>query len=123
MTNTQKLSKYGGGTDCSSPIRFANENKWKVDNFILVSDNESWVGRGGMGHTAYEWTKLRNRCPNAKLVNIDLQPYGTTQVKDQKSEVLNCGGFSDSLWTIIDNFLNREENKNFVEVIENYISL
>ena len=40
------------------------------------------------------WEKLKQRNPQAKLVCIDIAPYGTTQAKE-RDDVLNIGGFSD----------------------------
>ncbi|EAY3190832.1 ribonucleoprotein [Salmonella enterica subsp. enterica serovar Typhimurium] len=36
---------------------------------------------------------------------IDLLPYGTTQAAE-RSDILNVGGFSDEVFTVIDNFVN-----------------
>ncbi len=38
--------------------------------------------------------------PKAKLVCIDLQPYGTTQAAD-RDDVLNVGGFSDQVFDLL----------------------
>ena len=41
--------------------------------------------------------------PEAKLVCIDVQPYGTTQAMD-RGDVLNVGGFSDQVFDVIAGF-------------------
>jgi 60 kDa SS-A/Ro ribonucleoprotein len=80
------------------------------DLLIYVSDNESWLDsprHGGFGGsrtaTMTEWTNYKARNPKAKLVCIDIQPYGTTQATEQP-DVLNIGGFSDRVFDVIAEF-------------------
>ena len=118
MTNAQKLSEHGGGTDCSCGLRYLNTNGYKADNVIMISDNESWVQQNrGYGSTPMnaEWVALRKRNPEAKLVCLDIQPSTTTQVMDAKS-VMNCGGFNDGVFQVIADFFNGD-NVNFVQTI------
>lgn len=119
MTNASKLAQYGGGgTDCSLPFAWLNKQRVKVDNIILVSDNESWAGYGGRGGACAEWCKYSGSHKNAKLVNIDIQAYATTQVPDMDSKVMNIGGFSDAVFTVLEEFFKRDPHTNFVSVIE-----
>lgn len=106
MTNAAKLSAIGGGgTNCSAPLALLNKRKAEGDLVIFVSDYESWVdasqGRGTA--TMAEWQRFKARNPAAKLVCIDLQPYGTTQAKE-RTDILNIGGFSDSVFDVIARF-------------------
>jgi len=106
MTNAQALAKIGGGgTNCSAPIALLNRERALVDLVILVSDNESWVDarRSGATQTLREWEVLKKRNPNARLVCIDIQPYTTTQAAE-RADVLNVGGFSDAVFTMVANF-------------------
>ena len=63
-----------------------------------------------------EWRKLRARCPQAKLVCIDIAPYTTTQAPDLGSEILNIAGYSDTCFKVIDVFL-RGNPQGWVESI------
>ena len=106
MTNAAKLAAVGGGgTNCSAPLAQLNRQRAAVDLVILVSDNESWVdaNRRGATQTMVEWHVLKQRCPGAKLVCIDLQPYATTQAME-RADILNVGGFSDAVFKQIDRF-------------------
>lgn len=111
MTNAQKLANLPfGGTNCSAPLRHLNRIKAKGDVLIYVSDNESWIdtphyGRfGGSGtETMKEWNAFQSRNAGAKLVCIDIQPYGSTQAQE-RLDILNIGGFSDQVFEIIDLF-------------------
>jgi 60 kDa SS-A/Ro ribonucleoprotein len=104
--NSAKLASIGGGgTNVSAPLALLNRRKAKVDLVIIVSDNQSWVDANRYGATATmrEWERLKNRCPRAKLVCIDLQPYGTTQAISRK-DILNVGGFSDAVFETLSTF-------------------
>ncbi len=128
MTNAEKLAKLPcGGTNCSAPLEFLNRQNAKGDLVIYVSDNESWVdaphyGRFGGSATAtmQEWSKFRNRNPGARMVCIDIQPYGTVQAKERR-DILNIGGFSDQVFELIAEFANGNLNADhWIGVIENY---
>lgn len=113
ITNVNKLRALpSGGTNCSSVLRHLNERKVKgASAVIYLSDNQSWVDSNytyGQGTaTMQEWNEFRKRNPNAKLVCIDIQPYGTSQAKE-RPDVLNVGGFSDNVFTVVDLFLRNE---------------
>src|SRR5215831_17839137 len=106
MKNAAKLASVGGGgTNCSAPLRLLNQQNARGDLVIFVSDNESWVdaGRGRGTATMAEWNQFKQRNPNARLVCIDIQPYGTTQAQE-RSDILNVGGFSDQVFEIVAEF-------------------
>ena len=106
MTNAQALAAIGGGgTNCSAPLALLNKERAMVDLVILVSDNESWVdaNRRGATQTLREWELLKRRNPAARLVCIDLQPGATTQAAE-RHDILNVGGFSDAVFTLVSTF-------------------
>ena len=106
MTNAQALAAIGGGgTNCSAPLALLNKERAKVDLVILVSDNESWVDatRRGATQTMREWEALKQRNPQARLVCIDIQPFGTTQAAERR-DIMNVGGFSDAVFTMMASF-------------------
>jgi 60 kDa SS-A/Ro ribonucleoprotein len=106
MTNAKALAAIGGGgTNCSAPLAMLNKEGAKVDVVILVSDNESWVdaGRRGATQTMREWEVLKQRCPLARLVCIDIQPHGSSQAAERR-DIMNIGGFSDAVFTLVAQF-------------------
>jgi 60 kDa SS-A/Ro ribonucleoprotein len=110
LTNAVKLASIGGGgTNCSAPLAQLNAERAKVDLVVFVSDNQSWVDATRSGDTGLmrEWASLKARNPKAKLVCIDLQPYGTTQVVE-RLDVLNVGGFSDAVFQVVADFATGE---------------
>ena len=50
-----------------------------------------------------------------KLVCIDLQPYGTTLASD-RSDILNVGGFSDAVFSVVAAFLADDAGRFVAEV-------
>jgi 60 kDa SS-A/Ro ribonucleoprotein len=132
LSLAKRLAKYGGGgTDCSLPLAVAN-GKYANRRFagvVLVSDAESWVyagrvfGCGQQGATGVmqEWQKfvanqqrLGSRRP--KLVCIDLQAYTTAQAPE-RDDILNIGGFSDAVFSVVASFVNGDAGR-FVDEVE-----
>ncbi len=117
--NAAKLASIGGGTNVSAPLALLNAERAEVDLVVIVSDNESWVDatRGGATATMREWDQLARRNPGAKLVCVDIQPYGTTQAKG-RPDILNVGGFSDAVFDTIARFASRKTRDWVAEVNE-----
>ncbi|MBY0262981.1 MAG: hypothetical protein K2Q20_11590 [Phycisphaerales bacterium] len=110
MTNAQRLASLpSGGTNCSAPLAYLNERNLSGDLLIYVSDNESWIdgarGNGRSTATLELWQAFKRRNPRAKLVCLDVQPNATTQAPD-RGDILNIGGFADSVFSIIAEFNN-----------------
>ncbi|HET6495161.1 MAG TPA: RNA-binding protein [Thermoleophilia bacterium] len=113
MTNADKILRFGGGgTDLSAALRHLNAKGATGGLIVMVSDNESWVTRGGSRHHYYggtsvmeEFRDYQRRNPGAKMVCIDVQPYSTTQAPDAPNEIMNVGGFSDAVFKQIATFL------------------
>jgi 60 kDa SS-A/Ro ribonucleoprotein len=126
MTNAEKLSNLPcGGTNCSAPLRHLNNRRMTGDLVIYVSDNESWIdapcyGRfgGSATETMKEWARFRERSPQARMVCVDIQPYGTVQAKERE-DILNVGGFSDAVFNLVADFAEgRLSDDHWVGVIE-----
>jgi 60 kDa SS-A/Ro ribonucleoprotein len=120
MTNAERLASVGGGgTSVSAPLARLNAQKATGNLVVIVSDNESWVDAGARGTaTLREWNKFRERNPTARLVLLDLQPYGTTQAAERE-DILNIGGFSDQVFTVIAEFAaGRLHSDHWVSVID-----
>ena len=99
---------------------------------MLISDNESWVyrdqdfgfGRNGSTGVLTEWQEfVKNQVrlqgsefTGPRLVCIDLQPNTTAQAPD-RTDILNIGGFSDAVFSVIAAFLGNDAQR-FVTEIE-----
>ena len=128
LSLSERLARYGGGgTNCSIPLHEANTTyrNRKFAGCVLVSDNESWVGRGRYGSTGVmsEWqTFVKNQLrlgdhgiPAPKLVCIDIQPYGSTQAPE-RADILNIGGFSDAVFNVVASYLTGDASRFVAEV-------
>ena len=123
LRNAQKLSALpSGGTRCAAPLAALNRRKAEGDLVVFVSDSESWIDparqfRWGTEVLA-EWHQYRQRNPQAKLVCIDMQPYGSTQAPNRR-DILNVGGFSDAIFRVVADFAGGvETGDHWVDVIE-----
>jgi len=123
MTNAAKLAALPqGGTNCGAPLAHLNERRARGDMVIYVSDNQSWVDAGNAKArgtaTMVEWNRFKSRSPDARLVCVDIQPYGTTQTAE-RVDILNVGGFSDQVFETIAEFgAGRLAAEHWVSVIE-----
>ena len=126
MTNAHKLASLPcGGTNCSAPLHHLNQRQEQGDLVIYVSDNESWIDSrhygswgGGATQTMKQWEVFKQRNTKAKMVCIDIQPYGSTQAKE-RDDIINVGGFSDQVFMLIAAVANGESNAGyFVKQIE-----
>lgn len=121
MTNAEKLAAIGGGgTNCSAPLVMLNNQKVKADLVIFVSDYESWVDarKQGTSEMMRQWETFKRNNPRAKLVCLDIQPNRTTQAVE-RGDILNVGGFSDEVFTIMDRFTRGKlAPEHWVSVIE-----
>ncbi len=121
MKNAQKLAAIGGGgTNCSAPLAQLADARAKVDTLILVSDNESWIDaqRRGASETMRQWDRIKRLNPEARMVCIDIQPYGTTQAQE-RADILNIGGFGDAAFDVIAQFARGSyDAQRWVDAIE-----
>lgn len=116
--NAAKLAAVGGGgTNVSAPLALLNRERARVDTVVIVSDNESWVDRSRRGATATmaEWNRLKARNPGARLICIDIQPYGSTQAKDRE-DIMNVGGFTDAVFDAMARFASGQA-RDWVEIV------
>ncbi len=124
LTNAEKLAAVGGGgTNCSAPLAWLNRKGVKADLIWYVSDNQSWVDHpesyyGGTQATGTmaEFSSLKKRHAQAKLVLLDIQPYSTTVAHD-RSDILNIGGFSDHVFDIVAGFAKLSDSFFIVDEI------
>jgi 60 kDa SS-A/Ro ribonucleoprotein len=122
-----RLARFGGGgTNCALPLAEANRT-YRDRAFagcVLISDNESWIGAGRHGATGVltEWqhfvksqVRLQGEMAGPKLVCIDVQPSLTTQAPE-RSDILNVGGFSDAVFSVVASFLGAGPSRFVAEV-------
>ena len=91
---------------------------------ILISDDESWTNPGThwSTQTLQAWDLFKRRIRNARMVCLDIQPYGTVQAPPDR-DILHVGGFSDRVFDVIRSFLEASGDANhWVREIERVAS-
>lgn len=135
VTNANKLVHEGdvvGHGTCALEAMNVFNHKGKFDFIVFVSDCQSWIetamkrgyylGSKGTGlMDAWEAQRVKNK--KAKLAEINVQPYGDTQADSNRKDILNVGGFNDSVFDVLAEFAVRDENVRFVDIIEKTIQL
>lgn len=114
VTNARAIAANGGGTAVQVGLNFIRKNNCRAKTVIIVSDNMSWINgshysnsyRGMDTPAQEEWNKYSNYdVKGSRLVCIDLQPNTNVQIKDSH-RVLNIGGFTDSVFNVVEAFVN-----------------
>jgi 60 kDa SS-A/Ro ribonucleoprotein len=105
IANAKTLASLpSGGTNCSAPLKKLADSRERVDLVVIVSDNQSWMdSQPGATATMKEWSRVKAINPAARLVCVDIQPYGTAQAKERE-DILNIGGFSDAVFGLVADF-------------------
>lgn len=115
MNMHNREGEVGYSTNGHLVIRWALENKQKVDRFMFFSDNQIWnsharycddVLESRDVSTAYEeLLEYRQKVnPNARMYIFDLAGYGTTSFPEQDRRVVGIGGWSDKIFKFIKNY-------------------
>jgi len=119
ITIGRSINRSGGGTNLSAALDLIHLKfgAGGVDSVIFVSDYESWMDSTSQSYSgnllygtamARSWETVRHNNPKARMVCIDLVPNRTHQMPTGRSarpEVLNIGGFSDTVFEVMARFL------------------
>lgn len=129
LSEAERLARYGGGgTALSAALFAANMTKLKVNNVIVLSDQESWAdgthniiidGRAAPHGTRMmtEWEKLSNRNKGCKMVCVDIVPGTTHQTIEGRKDILHVSGWNDSVFRVIETYLNGDTDS-WLSIIE-----
>ncbi|HEX7243792.1 MAG TPA: TROVE domain-containing protein [Longimicrobiaceae bacterium] len=91
-----------GGTDCALPMLEATKGRWKVDTFVVYTDNETWAGSV---HPAQALREYRERTGiPAKLVVVGMASSGFTIADPEDAGMLDVVGFDASAPQLISDF-------------------
>lgn len=100
----KNLPADGGGTDASLPIKYATEQGWNVDAFILLTDNETWAGQQ---HPVQALDQFRRKTANAdaKLISVGMtaDQFSVADPKDPLQ--MDIVGFDTAAPSLISDFV------------------
>lgn len=106
----------GGGTNTGLVFEYAILEKKNYDRIIIISDNESWKhGWSDTPDTIFRKYKAINGA-DPFVYAIDIQGYGTTDIKPN-SKVFHLTGWSDRLLDFIGKV---EQGETLVDYIKSY---
>lgn len=121
MTNAQKLASLnGGGTNCSAALKHLNARNASGDLVVFVSDTDSWID-GNLSRQPNraavflkEWKMFCERNIKAQLVCLDIQPNRMIKTAEatEHGDILNVGGFSDDVFSVVSEFAAGRMNVN-----------
>lgn len=95
-------SKAGGGTDCSVPIRTAEEQRLEADVFIILTDSEHWAGE----HLTTCLNRYRQKInPQARCVVVAMCADKWSPLAPNDAGVLTVAGMDKDLPQVIGGFL------------------
>lgn len=103
LTNLSKLyaieGEVGYSTHGYKVLQWANRQKVSYDRIMIFTDEQMYGGS-----IQNEWTKYKNKNPNAKLYLFDLSGYGNTPLDTSKgSDVYIIAGWSDEVFKVMAN--------------------
>lgn len=91
-----------GGTDCSLPMVHALNNGMTIDQFVVLTDNETYAGKI---HPATALQKYRDLVvKDAKLVVVGMTSNGFTIADPQDRGMLDIAGISTDVPALISKF-------------------
>lgn len=95
-------SQIAGGTDTSMPIQYALANHLKVDTIMVLTDGQTWAGRGHPWQVMEVYRQRVN--PEAKLVTVAMTATGYSQAAPFDDKALDVSGFDAAVPQIIADF-------------------
>jgi len=92
-----------GTTNCAVPMIHALKRKIQVDVFVVITDNETWVGSI---HPHQALKQYRQQMGiNAKMIVVGMEAITGTIADPQDAGMLDVVGFDASLPAIMANFV------------------
>lgn len=100
------LAKTFGRTDCALPMVWAKENRINVDAFIVVTDNETWVGNI---HPSQALKQYREKTGiNSKQIVMAVVPNNFSIADPKDPNALDIAGFDTATPAVVSNFITGE---------------
>lgn len=91
-----------GGTDCSMPMVHAYEQKIPVDNFLVITDSETWAGTLHPSQALKNYRQKMGR--NAKLTVLAMTSSGFTIADPNDGGMMDIVGYDTAVPTLLTDF-------------------
>nr|KAG5707791.1 hypothetical protein BaRGS_015951 [Batillaria attramentaria] len=93
-----------GGTDCSLPMVWAQEEKKKYDAFIIYTDSETWFSRDTPANALRHYRDASG-IQNARLATVAMTSGGFTLADPADLNMLDMVGFDTEAPTVLQDFI------------------
>jgi len=91
-----------GGTDCALPMVVAKTKKWKVDTFVVITDNETWAGPIHPHQALVEYRESSGI--DAKLIVLAVTPTKFSIADPSDAGMLDIVGFGSDVPALLTEF-------------------
>jgi 60 kDa SS-A/Ro ribonucleoprotein len=91
-----------GRTDCALPMVTALKKRWKIDTFVIITDNETWTGDIHPHQALVEYRQKMGI--DAKLVVLAVTPTKFSIADPTDPGMLDIAGFSNDVPTLVTEF-------------------
>jgi 60 kDa SS-A/Ro ribonucleoprotein len=91
-----------GGTDCALPMVEARKHGWKIDVFVVYTDNETWAGAVHPAQALRQYREATGIA--AKLVVVAMASNGFTIADPDDAGMLDVVGFDAAAPAVIGQF-------------------
>ncbi len=91
-----------GGTDCSLPMQYAQQNKIPVDTFVVYTDSETYAGTPHPSQALQQY-RQKTGIP-AKLVVVGMVSNGFTIADPNDAGMMDVVGFDTNTPSVIADF-------------------
>lgn len=106
------FSRSGGATYCSLPFQYMIEKKLAYDSVVMLTDTQTWGGRGHYGwgrsssKTDAQWIAEARRKvnPNMRFTPLALQANSLSLTRESDPLTLNLCGLDANVYPLIANF-------------------
>ncbi len=94
-----------GGTDCALPMQIALQEGWKIDAFVVITDNETWSGQV---HPVQALKEYRKRTGiNAKCIVVGMTSTGFSIADPSDGGMIDLVGFDSNGPSLISDFIRQ----------------
>ena len=91
-----------GSTDCAQPMLYAKKKKFKVDVFIVYTDNETWAGKVHPAEALRQYRKTMGI--DARLIVCAMASNEFTLADPGDAGMLDIAGFDSAAPEVIRTF-------------------
>lgn len=91
-----------GPTDCAAPVKYALDNAFDIDTFVVYTDNQTWAGQT---HPHQALRRYREKTGiNAKMAVVGMTAHSSSIADPSDPGMLDIAGFDSAVPNLITEF-------------------